>query len=58
MLISLAVPVIAIIPATFIARNISRPIVLLSEETTKLNDFQHSDVHKIKTQVAIERRLD
>ena len=55
LLISLGVLLVAVILAIFISRTISQPIVLLTEETKKIKDFQldsdleiHSPIHEVQ----------
>jgi len=55
LLISLGILLVAIVLAIFISRSISQPIVLLTEETKKIKDFQldgdlkiHSPIHEVQ----------
>ncbi len=55
LLISLGILLVAVVLAIFISRTISQPIVLLTEETRKIKDFQldsdleiHSPIHEVQ----------
>lgn len=51
LLISLAILFIAIIFARFLSRSVSKPIVLLTEETKKIKDFQLEEKIKIRSHI-------
>ena len=57
LLISLVILLVAIVSAIFMARSISKPIVLLTEETQKIKDLQLDESVKINSPISEVQHL-